>query len=129
MADFGLARFVLDDEYTASEGTKYPVKWAAPEVINYNRFSTKSDVWSFGIILWEIWSLGMKPYPGMDNITVMDKVSSGYRMMRPPLAVHDLHDTMMDCWHSDPDARPTFADLYERLASGNGAYAREEDLA
>eukprot|EP00037_Helgoeca_nana_P025821 m.286312 g.286312 ORF g.286312 m.286312 type:complete len:704 (+) comp27051_c0_seq2:220-2331(+) len=128
VADFGLARFVLDDEYTASEGTKFPVKWAAPEVINYNRFSTKSDVWSFGITLWEIWTLGMKPYPGMDNITVMDKVSDGYRMKRPTIATHDLHDIMMDCWHSDPDARPTFADLYDQLTNGTGAYAREEDL-
>lgn len=53
------------------------VKWAAPEVINFNRFSTKSDVWSFGVILWEIWSRGRKPYPGMDNVTVMDQVSVG----------------------------------------------------
>jgi len=128
VADFGLARFVLDDEYTASEGTKFPVKWAAPEVINYNRFSTKSDVWSFGIILWEIWSLGCKPYPGMDNLTVMDEVSDGYRMARPLLASHDLHDTMMDCWHSNPDCRPSFAELHERLSRGDTAYAREEDL-
>ena len=53
----------MDDEYTASEGTKFPIKWAAPEVISYARFSTKSDVWSFAITLWELWTLGRTPYP------------------------------------------------------------------
>jgi tyrosine-protein kinase Tec len=57
-----------DDEYTASEGTKFPIKWAAPEVFQYARFSTKSDVWSFGILLWEIWSLGVTPYPSMTYV-------------------------------------------------------------
>lgn len=65
VCDFGLARFVLDDEYTASEGTKFPIKWAAPEVISFARFSTKSDVWSYGILLWELWSIGRTPYPSL----------------------------------------------------------------
>eukprot|EP00041_Stephanoeca_diplocostata_P017981 m.372909 g.372909 ORF g.372909 m.372909 type:complete len:672 (-) comp20879_c0_seq1:254-2269(-) len=128
VGDFGLARFVLDDEYTASEGTKFPVKWAAPEVINFNRFSTKSDVWSFGIILWEIWSRGRKPYPGMDNLTVMDKVSDGYRMGRPEEAPHNIHDIMCDCWHADPDSRPSFEELFRILDANKGEYVDDTDV-
>ena len=68
VADFGLARYTTDDEYTASEGTKFPIKWAAPEVFEYARFSSKSDVWSFGILLWEIWSGGVHPYPDLSYV-------------------------------------------------------------
>ena len=75
VADFGLARypprlywlltarFVTDNEYISSEGAQFPIKWSAPEVINFSRFSTKSDVWSFGITMWEVWSFGQIPYP------------------------------------------------------------------
>lgn len=127
VGDFGLARFVLDDEYTASEGTKYPVKWAAPEVINFNRFSTKSDTWSYGIIMWETWSRGKKPYPGMDNATVMQAVSDGHRLGRPDNASTSMHDVMMRCWHKDPPARPAFSELL-RLLNDVGDYADEADL-
>lgn len=74
VGDFGLARFVVDDEYTASEGTKFPIKWAAPEVITHARFSSKSDVWSFGILLWELWTGGKTPYPAFTNPQVLDEV-------------------------------------------------------
>lgn len=127
VGDFGLARFVLDDEYTASEGTKFPVKWAAPEVIDYNRFSTKSDVWSFGIIMWEIWSRGKKPYPGMDNKSVMQAVSDGHRLGRPDLATAQMHEVMMRTWHKDRQARPSFQELI-RLLNDVGEYADDSDF-
>jgi tyrosine-protein kinase Tec len=76
VGDFGLARFVVDDEYTASEGTKFPIKWAAPEVITHARFSSKSDVWSYGILMWELWSGGKTPYPAFTNPQVLDEVYS-----------------------------------------------------
>lgn len=66
VADFGLARLMRDDTYTAHAGAKFPIKWTAPEGLAYNKFSTKSDVWAFGVLLWEIATYGMSPYPGVD---------------------------------------------------------------
>eukprot|EP00052_Salpingoeca_macrocollata_P001091 m.23829 g.23829 ORF g.23829 m.23829 type:complete len:677 (-) comp11095_c0_seq1:50-2080(-) len=122
VADFGLARFVLDDEYTASQGTKFPIKWAAPEVIQYARFSTKSDVWSYGILMWELWTLGHVPYPTLSNLEVIDKVVEGHRLARPPAASHQVHQLMLDCWHHDPDYRPTFTEVARRLEENKGDY-------
>ncbi|KAJ6650313.1 hypothetical protein lerEdw1_013403, partial [Lerista edwardsae] len=67
IADFGLARIIEDNEYTAREGAKFPIKWTAPEAINYGSFTIKSDVWSFGILLYEIITFGKIPYPGMQT--------------------------------------------------------------
>ena len=71
---YNLYRFVLDDEYTASEGTKFPIKWAAPEVITHARYSSKSDVWSYGILMWELWTGGKTPYSTFSNKQVLDEV-------------------------------------------------------
>eukprot|EP00054_Salpingoeca_dolichothecata_P008781 m.49809 g.49809 ORF g.49809 m.49809 type:complete len:663 (+) comp17953_c0_seq1:32-2020(+) len=128
VADFGLARYVLDDEYTASEGTKFPIKWAAPEVISYARFSTKSDVWSYGILLWEIWSIGRTPYPSFTNMEVVDKVVEGYRLPSPQAATHEMHQLMLDCWHHDPEFRPAFAEVEQRLRDKKTEYEDAEDL-
>lgn len=119
VADFGLARFVMDDEYTASEGTKFPIKWAAPEVISYARFSTKSDVWSYGILLWEIFSLGIMPYASLTNAEVVDKVIQGHRMGCPKYAQPLHYDLMTECWNAEHEARPTFAALSVRLRDGS----------
>ena len=73
-----LYRFVVDDEYTASEGTKFPIKWAAPEVITHARFSSKSDVWSYGILMWELFTGGKTPYPTFSNPQVLDEVINCY---------------------------------------------------
>lgn len=119
VADFGLARFVVDDEYTASEGTKFPIKWAAPEVITHAKFSSKSDVWSFGelglgdpslchvdtppltspgILLWELWTGGKTPYPTFTNSQVLDEVLMGYRLEKPKLCPPEIYDLMRKCW-------------------------------
>lgn len=66
VADFGLARLIREDTYTAQPGAKFPIKWTAPEGLAYNKFTTKSDVWAFGILLWEIATYGMSPYPGVE---------------------------------------------------------------
>lgn len=86
VADFGLARLVKDmsqNIYAAREGTKFPIKWTAPEAAIYNKFSIKSDVWSFGIVLSEIITYGRTPYPSMSNQEVLQKVSNSYRMPQP----------------------------------------------
>ncbi|KFZ60424.1 Tyrosine-protein kinase HCK, partial [Podiceps cristatus] len=82
VADFGLARVIEDNEYTAREGAKFPIKWTAPEAINYGSFTIKSDVWSFGILLTEIITYGRMPYPGMSSVEVIRALEHGYRMPR-----------------------------------------------
>ncbi len=84
VADFGLARLIRDDTYTAHPGAKFPIKWTAPEGLAYNKFTTKSDVWAFGILLWEIATYGMSPYPGVELTDVYQLLESGYRMECPP---------------------------------------------
>ncbi|XP_076017630.1 tyrosine-protein kinase Lck [Genypterus blacodes] len=108
VADFGLARLIEDNEYTAREGAKFPIKWTAPEAINYGTFSIKSDVWSFGILLTEIVTYGRIPYPGMSNPEVIQNLEQGYRMPQPENCCDGLYDIMCACWTEQPEARPTF---------------------
>ncbi|XP_041828665.1 tyrosine-protein kinase Lck [Melanotaenia boesemani] len=108
IADFGLARLIENNEYTAREGAKFPIKWTAPEAINYGTFSIKSDVWSFGILLTEIVTYGRIPYPGMSNPEVIQNLERGYRMPQPDNCPDGLYDIMCDCWTETPENRPTF---------------------
>ncbi|XP_061756352.1 tyrosine-protein kinase SRK2 [Nerophis ophidion] len=116
VADFGLARvFQHDSVYAAREGTKLPVKWTAPEAIRSNIFTIKSDVWSFGILLYEIMTFGKMPYPDMSNFQVLQKVPQGYRMPRPQNCPKEMYDIMMDCWKDDEHERSTFETLQWKL--------------
>uniref|UniRef100_A0A667XGX0 Tyrosine-protein kinase n=1 Tax=Myripristis murdjan TaxID=586833 RepID=A0A667XGX0_9TELE len=108
IADFGLARLIEDNEYTARQGAKFPIKWTAPEAALYGRFTIKSDVWSFGILLTELVTKGRVPYPGMVNREVLEQVERGYRMPCPQGCPESLHEMMRQCWKKDPDERPTF---------------------
>ncbi|KAK5857154.1 hypothetical protein PBY51_010417 [Eleginops maclovinus] len=108
IADFGLARLIEDNEYTAREGAKFPIKWTAPEAINFGTFSIKSDVWSFGILLTEIVTYGRIPYPGMSNPEVIQNLERGYRMPRPENCPEGLYNVMCLCWGENPEDRPTF---------------------
>ncbi|XP_078072201.1 tyrosine-protein kinase Yes isoform X1 [Mustelus asterias] len=108
IADFGLARLIEDNEYTARQGAKFPIKWTAPEAALYGRFTIKSDVWSFGILLIELVTKGRVPYPGMVNREVLEQVERGYRMPCPHGCPESLHELMKQCWKKDPDERPTF---------------------
>ncbi|XP_046869890.1 tyrosine-protein kinase Lck [Hypomesus transpacificus] len=108
IADFGLARLIEDNEYTAREGAKFPIKWTAPEAINYGTFSIKTDVWSFGILLTEIVTYGRIPYPGMSNPEVIQNLEQGYRMPRPENCPEGLYNIMGLCWKENPENRPTF---------------------
>ncbi|KAF6109410.1 LCK proto-oncogene, Src family tyrosine kinase [Phyllostomus discolor] len=108
IADFGLARLIEDNEYTAREGAKFPIKWTAPEAINYGTFTIKSDVWSFGILLTEIVTHGRIPYPGMTNPEVIQNLERGYRMVRPDNCPEELYQIMIQCWKEHPEDRPTF---------------------
>lgn len=115
IADFGLARLIKENEYEARVGARFPIKWTAPEAANYSKFSIKSDVWSFGILLTELVTHGRIPYPGMTNAEVLHQVEHGYRMPPPPNCPSALYDIMIECWHKDPQKRPTFETLQWKL--------------
>ncbi|CAL8394249.1 unnamed protein product [Gadus morhua 'NCC'] len=118
VADFGLARvFIVENEdyYVAREGTKFPVKWTAPEAIHNGKFTIKSDVWSFGILLHEIITFGQMPYPNMSNLQVVSKVPTGYRMPAPPHCPKMMYAIMQDCWKAEEQDRPTFETLQWKL--------------
>jgi fyn-related kinase len=115
IADFGLARVIKDDEYEARVGARFPIKWTAPEAANYNRFTIKSDVWSFGILITEIVTYGRVPYPGMTNAEVLHQVEHGYRMPCPPGCPQALYEIMLECWRKEEMERPTFETLQWKL--------------
>uniref|UniRef100_A0A669DWY9 non-specific protein-tyrosine kinase n=1 Tax=Oreochromis niloticus TaxID=8128 RepID=A0A669DWY9_ORENI len=98
VSDFGMTRFVLDDQYTSSQCSKFPVKWSAPEVIRYCKFSTKSDVWSFGVLMWEVYNEGRLPYENRTNAEVVDSLNAGLRLLKPRLAPDSVHLLMEWCW-------------------------------
>ncbi|XP_071432906.1 tyrosine-protein kinase Fgr isoform X6 [Pithys albifrons albifrons] len=115
IADFGLARLIEDDEYTARQGAKFPIKWTAPEAALFGKFTIKSDVWSFGILLTELVTKGRVPYPGMNNREVLEQVERGYRMQCPGNCPSSLHEVMVQCWKREPEERPTFEYLQSFL--------------
>ena len=112
VADFGLARLIRDDTYTAHPGAKFPIKWTAPEGLAYNKFTTKSDVWAFGILLWEIATYGMSPYPGVELTDVYQLLESGYRMECPPGCPMRVYELMRQCWNWESAERPTFYEIH-----------------
>ncbi|BFZ16711.1 hypothetical protein BsWGS_19750 [Bradybaena similaris] len=117
VADFGLARILEseDNVYEANENTKFPIKWTAPEAALERKFSIKSDVWSFGVLMYEIITYGKVPYPGMAGSEVLQMVEKGRRMSKPtngPIEVPDSYfDKMLKCWNRNPEDRPTFESL------------------
>lgn len=117
IADFGLARLIKENEYEARMGARFPIKWTAPEAATFNKFTTKSDVWSFGILLTELITYGRVPYPGMTNSEVLQQVEKGMRMTHEsmPGCPKALYDIMMECWHKDPQKRLTFEALQWKL--------------
>ncbi|XP_060831170.1 tyrosine-protein kinase Btk isoform X1 [Bombus pascuorum] len=117
VADFGLARYVLDDQYTSSGGTKFPIKWAPPEVLNYTRFSSKSDVWAYGVLMWEVFTCGKMPYGRLKNTEVVERVQRGIILERPKACFKEVYEVMRKCWAHCPEVRPSFRVLKEQLIS------------
>ncbi|XP_069506921.1 tyrosine-protein kinase Srms [Ambystoma mexicanum] len=117
IADFGLARLLKDDIYNPSSNTKIPVKWTAPEAANFHNYSLKSDVWSYGILLYEVFTYGQQPYKGWNNREAMEQICNGYRMPRPEICPADVYSVMLECCRDIPDLRPTFQSLKEKVNS------------
>ncbi|XP_033893215.1 tyrosine-protein kinase ABL1-like isoform X1 [Acipenser ruthenus] len=113
VADFGLSRLMTGDTYTAHAGAKFPIKWTAPESLAYNKFSIKSDVWAFGVLLWEIATYGMSPYPGIDLSQVYELLEKDYRMDRPEGCPEKVYELMRGCWRWNPAERPSFAEIHQ----------------
>ncbi|XP_063792778.1 tyrosine-protein kinase ABL1 isoform X2 [Pseudophryne corroboree] len=113
VADFGLSRLMTGDTYTAHAGAKFPIKWTAPESLAYNKFSIKSDVWAFGVLLWEIATYGLSPYPGIDLSQVYELLEKDYRMERPEGCPEKVYELMRACWQWNPLDRPSFAEIHQ----------------
>ncbi|XP_021135664.2 vascular endothelial growth factor receptor kdr-like isoform X1 [Columba livia] len=117
ICDFGLARDIYKDpDYVRKGDARLPLKWMAPEAIFDKIYTTQSDVWSFGVLLWEIFSLGASPYPGVQiDEDFCRRLKEGTRMRSPEYSTPEVYQTMLDCWHGVPTERPTFTELVERL--------------
>ncbi|XP_065401915.1 tyrosine-protein kinase Fer isoform X2 [Macaca fascicularis] len=115
ISDFGMSRQEDGGVYSSSGLKQIPIKWTAPEALNYGRYSSESDVWSFGILLWETFSLGVCPYPGMTNQQAREQVERGYRMSAPQNCPEDIFKIMMKCWDYKPENRPKFSELHKEL--------------
>uniref|UniRef100_A0AAY4BZC3 receptor protein-tyrosine kinase n=2 Tax=Denticeps clupeoides TaxID=299321 RepID=A0AAY4BZC3_9TELE len=117
VSDFGLSRVLEDDPEAAytTRGGKIPIRWTAPEAITYRKFTSASDVWSYGIVMWEVISYGERPYWEMSNQDVIKAVDEGYRLPAPMDCPVVLHQLMLDCWEKNRSDRPKFSQIVGTL--------------
>ncbi|XP_060805787.1 tyrosine-protein kinase receptor torso isoform X2 [Amyelois transitella] len=116
IADFGLSRDVYEENQYKQKGNgKMPVKWMALESLERKIYTTKSDIWSFGVVVWEIVTVGGSPYPDVPPARLLRFLREGYRMQRPNNCSRELYELMLSCWHVQPGARPSFGELHRRL--------------
>ncbi|XP_072887747.1 ephrin type-B receptor 2 isoform X2 [Hemitrygon akajei] len=119
VSDFGLSRFLEEDTsdptYTSALGGKIPIRWTAPEAIQYRKFTSASDVWSYGIVMWEVMSYGERPYWDMTNQDVINAIEQDYRLPPPMDCPTALHQLMLDCWQKDRNNRPKFGQIVNTL--------------
>jgi len=114
ISDFGMSR--EEEEYIVSDGLKQiPIKWTAPEALNYGKYTSLCDVWSYGVLSWEIFSKGGTPYQGMTNTRARELIDSGYRMPAPDGTPDDVYQLMLRCWQYDPEDRPHFAEIHSTV--------------
>ncbi|XP_027632413.1 ephrin type-A receptor 5 isoform X4 [Tupaia chinensis] len=117
VSDFGLSRVLEDDPEAAytTRGGKIPIRWTAPEAIAFRKFTSASDVWSYGIVMWEVVSYGERPYWEMTNQDVIKAVEEGYRLPSPMDCPAALYQLMLDCWQKDRNSRPKFDEIVNML--------------
>ncbi|EYC36745.1 hypothetical protein Y032_0861g2738 [Ancylostoma ceylanicum] len=118
IADFGLMRACYDgDYYKMVHRSWMPVRWMAKEALEQGRFSEASDVWSFGVTLWEIWSYGRQPYGSASNQTVIELIANRHLLECPPNCPTNIYGLMIECWNANPERRPSFSEIHSRLQS------------
>ncbi|XP_022825868.1 tyrosine-protein kinase Fer isoform X1 [Spodoptera litura] len=111
ISDFGMSR--EEEEYIVSGGMKQiPIKWTAPEALNFGKYTSLCDVWSYGVLMWEIFSKGDTPYAGMSNSRAREKIDTGYRMPAPEGCSEDVYALMLRCWEYEAEKRPHFHQIY-----------------
>ncbi|XP_050666858.1 tyrosine-protein kinase Fer isoform X2 [Leptidea sinapis] len=111
ISDFGMSR--EEEEYIVSGGMKQiPIKWTAPEALNFGKYTSLCDVWSYGVLMWEIFSKGDTPYAGMSNSRAREKIDQGYRMPAPEGCPEEVYALMLRCWEYEPEKRPHFNQIY-----------------
>ncbi|XP_038639980.1 tyrosine-protein kinase Fes/Fps-like [Scyliorhinus canicula] len=118
ISDFGMSREEENGVYSSTGGMRQiPIKWTAPEALNYGRFTTEGDIWSYGILLWETFSLGSTPYPTMTNQQTREEVEQGYRLSAPDSCPDEIYGIMCRCWQYDPKNRPSFSTIHQELVT------------
>ncbi|KAL5509448.1 hypothetical protein EMCRGX_G004827 [Ephydatia muelleri] len=116
VGDFGLARDAYETcYYRVSKPQQCPVKWMPPEMLRDGISTEKSDIWSFGVTCWEVFSLGSSPYPGVENHEVLDYLNKGFRLKKPCICSDKMFAIIERCWNSQPESRPGFYDLVMSL--------------
>ena len=115
IADFGMARDLDCDYYVARTGGKIPVRWTAPEAFTYNKYSIMSDVWSFGTLMYEIWSCGHRPFDDCTNTEIIRTINNGVRLSPPPGCPRSIYELMIKCWNPKRMLRPKFSDILNTL--------------
>eukprot|EP01119_Soliformovum_irregulare_P002949 TRINITY_DN13203_c0_g1_i1.p1 TRINITY_DN13203_c0_g1~~TRINITY_DN13203_c0_g1_i1.p1 ORF type:complete len:578 (-),score=139.17 TRINITY_DN13203_c0_g1_i1:546-2279(-) len=126
LSDFGLSRELTENYYISEIHSKFPVKWSAPEVLLYRKYTTNSDVWSYAIVLWEIFESGREPYGEMSNSEAHEAVLRGYRLPKPIMCPDDVWDLMQRCWITDPKMRTTFPEIVEDISGIIPSYSKSE---
>ncbi|XP_059611194.1 tyrosine-protein kinase Fer isoform X4 [Phlebotomus argentipes] len=117
ISDFGMSR--EEEEYIVSDGMKQiPIKWTAPEALNFGKYTSLCDVWSYGILMWEIFSKGDTPYSGMSNARARERIDAGYRMPAPEQTPPEMYRLMLRCWSYEPETRPHFDEIFSLVENG-----------
>jgi len=119
IADFGMSKKIKLDQSVFGEGQEIPFRWVALEVFAANRFNIKTDIWSFAVTLWELFSFGLTPYEGLSFAETFQKIQSGYRLPKPEYCPQEVYDLMLRCWSKNPDSRPNFEEIFDIIAKLN----------
>jgi serine/threonine protein kinase len=114
VGDFGMARSTEQGTYSI-KGSTLPIRWTAPECFKYGTYDSHSDVWSFGVLLWELFSYGLLPYPGLSNEEVVKGIMAGDRLSCPEGCPNKIYNLMLECWQPAPKDRPNFYMIFQKL--------------